>query len=169
MGEKMISKKTINITNIIIYIILITVYELLYCNVSFIVGETDYNLSVFRLIVYILLFFFIIKFIFEHTKQEKDKGKFYVVLIGMVFLVIIETILLFENINKSSIKIYSCLVLSTIIIGLNILYISKDRIKNFIIIGLSIGFIFSITIPFNNQLDEKRHFTSAYNLALRKF
>ena len=78
MGEKMISKKTINITNIIIYIILITVYELLYCNVSFIVGETDYNLSVFRLIVYILLFFFIIKFIFEHTKQEKDKGKFYV-------------------------------------------------------------------------------------------
>lgn len=49
------------------------------------------------------------------------------------------------------------------------LYMSNSMLKNAVVTALLIGSVFSISITFNNQLDEKRHFLSAYSISMGNF
>jgi len=59
--------------------------------------------------------------------------------------------------------------ISLLIFNFFVLYISNNIIKNAIITSLLFGSLFSISVTFNNQLDEKRHFLAGYSIALGEF
>ena len=170
---KQIKNKDIFIITSVIYLAIVILYELFYCNFEFITGIIqNYNLSIYRILTYCFIYFIFYKikdqFIDEAVNALNSKVKCY--FITMVFgLTILATIgLICYLCNNFSINIIMAFI-SILILNLFAIYISNNLIKNTIITALLFGSIFSISITFNNQLDEKRHFLSSYSVALGGF
>lgn len=164
-----LTKKDIFIITNIIFVAIIFIYELFYCNFEyFFNGIKNYNLSIYRFIAYAVIYLLIYKFKDEFIDSAieafkiKQKGYlFNITILVELFVLIFLT---------SKIGMYIIILsIAMLLLLLFSIYISKDMIKNLIVTALTFGIIFSITIPFNNQLDEKRHFLASYNLATGNF
>ena len=168
--EEKIKKQLLAITAII-FLTIIVLYELFYCNFQYFSKEiTEYNFSFFRIIAYItvgiLLYKFRNYFINEAIKDWDNKIKEMVLYIVVEFSVFLLAGILFITISQKVITIRIILLLITImLLNLFVIYVSKNMAKNLIIMCLTFGTIFSLSITFNNQLDEKRHFLSSYSIA----
>lgn len=167
-----IKNNKIHIITSILYFAIIIIYELLYCNFSWIKNlDLTYNFSFFRIIMYI--FFYVIyfllknKFIDNIKKSFENKTKS-----GLTYVLsLISTVLLFSIIGcifilKEIFLWQVVAMLSILLFDLFLIYITNDILKNTILICVTLGIVFSISITINNQLDEKKHFLSTYSLAL---
>lgn len=151
----------------IMIIINILIYELGFCNLNNIKNGT-YTFSLFRIVVYIVFFVLYIlsikKFSLEARKTLQSKKK---VIIGYFVAFIIYLIYKFITRDDD----YN--IIMTLIAGINlfifILYISKDYIKNIVITIVTLGTLMSIFINVFHRIDEKKHFLSAFNVAIGKF
>lgn len=172
---KNITNKLFTIITTILYFIIILCYEIFYCNFEFINKIINtYNFSIFRIIMYIIfyLIYYIFKdrFIDEALKSFNNNVKRKIIFFEIVISIIILIFIICSIIINKQYNIYQIIGIITLILSnIFILYISNDIIKNSIIICLIFGAIFSISIVVNNQLDEKKHFLSAYSLALGNF
>jgi len=169
---KKLEYKDIFLITTVIYIAIVLLYELFYCNFRFFTGAIlNYNFSLYRIIAYcvIYLIFYRLKdnFIKNAADTLNNKIKCYFIDM-MIFLTILLSIaLIYLAIKKLTINIIIVFI-ALLIFNLFALYISNNIIKNVIITALLFGSIFSISVTFNNQLDEKRHFLSSYSVALGK-
>ena len=173
MLKKLKDKDLFFVTNII-YCAIILLYELFYCNFEFFTGIIkNYNFSIYRIIIYCFVYAIFYKFNDKLIKAAVDtlENKFKCCFIYIIFLVtailISFGIIYLINIGLS-INIV-ILFISLLIFNLFALYISNNIIKNVIITSLLLGNIFSISVTFNNQLDEKIHFLSSYSIAVGDF
>lgn len=160
--------KIIIICTSMIYYFVILFYELFYCNFRFMAGAINtYNFSLFRVVMYIaiyaLCFIYLKKNIegIEKSFTNKTKQAFTIVL-GAVA----NTILLYLIFGQKQMTLsYVVSVISILLLDLFLIYTTENIAKNAILICITFGIIFSIGITINNQLDEKKHFLSAYSLS----
>lgn len=170
---KKLENKDIFLITTVIYCAIVLLYELFYCNFRFFTGAIqNYNFSLYRIIAYCIVYFiyykFKDKFIKASVQTLNNKFKCYFVDIIIFLTILLSISLIFLAIKKLSINIIVAFI-SLLIFNLFALYISNSIIKNAIITALLIGSVFSISVTFNNQLDEKRHFLSSYSVALGEF
>lgn len=164
-----LTKKDIFIITNIIFVAITFIYELFYCNFEYFFNEIqNYNFSIYRFIAYGVIYLIIYKFkdnfLFSAIEAFKIKEKGY-----FVNITIILELCVFIFIAPKIGMYIIILSIAMLLLLLFSIYVSKDMIKNLIVTALTFGIIFSITIPFNNQLDEKRHFLSSYNIAAGNF
>lgn len=166
MRKKNLSK--LEIVTIIILMIIIFIYEICFCNLKDIIINKTYNFSLYRIVTYIILAILYIKFSNKFIKEaEQTLPKKKKIICIYVVISIIYTIYKIQ-IEKNYYTI--SLILLTELNGLLfILYTTKDYIKNIIITILTLGFILSITTNIYHDVDEKRHFMSALNIAVGNF
>lgn len=150
---------------LLIICLIIGIYELLFCNHLFLTGESTYAFSLYRIVMYIIVVFLFMKFskyILGDREQKIGKMEKYVLYITILLLLVTLISVLFGKIQLMTVTI---IVISLLLVLLLAFSLTGDYLKNFILIALAVGFIFSMIMPINNQLDEKRHFLSAYNLS----
>lgn len=179
-SKKIINRKSIYAITIIIYIIAMLVFEIGYCNAQLVANflnnqnELVYNFSLCRILIYIA--FIIVYCIFkdrfineaETVAQNKYKRIFiYLSYIATIISIIILSVLLFRKPVCS--RIISIITIAILMWDIFITYISNNAAKNIIVVGFSIGLIFSITTRFNHAIDEKKHFMTAFNMACFNF
>lgn len=174
-----LDEKKLTVITYIMYSILMIVYEIGYCNASNIVNAVkksniSYNFSLFRLIAYIAIFiiiYFLKKiYIKDAIKIQKNIIKrisiyIYFPLAIITILAAIMMIVLHPNLARGM----SIGIITIILTGIFILYVSNNTIKNVILAIWTFGVVFSITTYFNHALDEKKHFMSAFNLSFLNF
>jgi len=170
LGNILKNKDLIFITTVI-YFAIITLYELFYCNFNFFTGKIEnYNFSLYRIIMYIIIYLIYYKFKDEFIKDAVDslnnRFKRYFIY-AVIFFTIFLSILVIYSKNFSVYTIVT--FISILIFNLFAIYISNNILKNMIITSLLFGTIFSISVTFNNQLDEKRHFLASYSIAMGEF
>lgn len=170
---KKIKNKDLFLITSVIYFAIIFLYELFYCNFEFITGIIEnYNFSLYRIIVYgfIYLIFYKIKdkFLDDAVDALNNKVKCYFVFIIFFFSIVFSISLTYLIAKNFSINIIVAII-SIFVFNLFSLYVSNNMIKNVIITTLLFGSIFSISITFNNQLDEKIHFLSSYSISVGEF
>ena len=171
--EKLTKRNLFTITSII-YLAIIVLYELFYCNYEFFFKIIpSYNFSIYRIVAYTVIYLLVWKFKDKfitsalETFNVKAKCRFLMVMLGLNIVIILTGILI-SIMNYISIN-FIMLLISFLMILLFAIYISNDMIKNMILIAITFGIIFSISITFNNQLDEKRHFLASYSISLGEF
>lgn len=170
---KKLRDKDIFIITTVIYCTIFLLYELFYCNFRFFTGTIqNYNFSLYRIIVYFIIYLiyykFKDKFINNAVETLNNKIKCYFIDMTFFFTILLSITLLCIASESLSINIIVSFI-SLLIFNLLAIYISNNIIKNAIITSLLIGSVFSISLTFNNQLDEKRHFLSSYNVAIGQF
>lgn len=162
--EKWLNQKNITILNRIFLIIGILVYEIFYCNSKFVEQVGTYHWSCFRIVIYIILLLFSVmrKKTEEDCFQEK-KNFGIILLLGNILVIelIVTTILL-----KQYSQLIAVIILTVLVTEYGLIHITKSYVKNIILMILCFGFICAIGSPFNHIIDEKRHFLSAYNIAM---
>lgn len=171
----------IYILTLVLTFIAIIIFELLYCNSRFISGvlyntenAMQYNFSLFRMLLYIIILIMLIIFnkklkgILEETKDSDIRKKVILLYsVASVFAIIYVTYKFIGN--KLPLPKIATEYLLIILTGLCLTYLSKDYIKNIIVITSTIALLFVITIDINNTIDEKKHFMSAYCLSTGQF
>ncbi len=168
--------RIINIITICIYAISMFIYEFGFCNWGFtnyilFQGEKiPYYFSLFRVIIYIIFWigyrFSISKFLDNARESLKLKSKKITIGIYIPFIILIIAFLI---IRKYELYQFSIVIISLLMGIVAIIYISKDYIKNVIVMTITLGILFSCTTRFHGSLDEKKHFMSAFNLAAGNF
>lgn len=155
LSEK-IYKNILFLLTIMLYLINIGIYEFVICK----------NLSIFRIVMYIIFFTVYIVFHnkFIDTAKKTFKGKTKKILVGIYVAISIGIGL---YIYLRWISVYKiALTLMTLIMGLIcIIYLSKDYCKNVLVTIFTVGIIFSLTTDFFHPLDERRHFITSLNVA----
>ena len=152
------------IITLLILCMIIGIYELLFCNYLFITGESTYAFSFYRIVMYvavIILFLKFSKYISEY-KVEIQKAEKYILYVSILLLL---ATFFFTFFGKITLLTAIIIIIAILLILLLAFSLTGNYIKNFILIALAMGFILSMIMPINNQLDEKRHFLSAYNLS----
>lgn len=167
---KKIGHKDIFLTTTIIYCVIVLLYELFYCNFRFFTGAIQsYNFSLYRIIVYCVVYFIYYKlkdkFINNAVETLNSKAKCCFIDIIIFFTILLSLVLICIAIKNLSVNIIIAFI-ALLMFNLFALYISNSIVKNAIITALLFGIIFSISVTFNNQLDEKRHFLSSYSVAI---
>ena len=167
---KRLKYKDVFLLTTVIYIAIVLLYELFYCNFRFFTGVIEnYNFSLYRIIAYCTVYFiyykFKDKFINNAIETLNSKVKCYFIDIVIFSTILLSASLIFIAIQKLTINIIIGFIL-LLVFNLFALYISNNIVKNAIITALLFGSIFSISVTFNNQLDEKRHFLSSYSVAI---
>ena len=140
------------------------IYELLFCNYLFITGESTYAFSFYRMVMYVAVIILFPKFskhILEY-KGEIQKAEKYILYVSILLLL---ATFFFTFVGKITLLTDIIIIIAILLILLLAFSLTGNYIKNFILIALAMGFILSMIMPINNQLDEKRHFLSAYNLS----
>lgn len=166
MKKKNLSK--LETITIIISMISIFIYEICFCNLGDIVINKAYNFSLYRIITYIILAILYIKFSNKFIKEaEQALPKKKKIICIYIAISVIYTI--YKLHIEKNYYIISLMLLTELNGLLFILYITKDYIKNIIITILTLGFILSITTNIYHEVDEKRHFMSALNIAVGNF
>lgn len=172
-------EKVIKIVTICIMLLVMILFEIGYCNAAwlksiFYEGGSQYNFSICRIVFYIIfLLLYIIfknKFLQEAIEALENKVKNNIIYFATIilFLAIIIAICIMVK-EPSLIRIATVVIISFLLGYLFILYISNNPIKNVIVIVCTFGILFSITTTFNNQIDEKRHFMTAFNISFLNF
>ena len=157
-----LNKKQIII--LLILCMIMGIYELLFCNYLFITGESTYAFSFYRIVMYvsvIILFLKFSKYISEY-KGEIQKAEKYILYVSILLLL---ATFFFTFVGKITLLTAIIIIIAILLILLLAFSLTGNYIKSFILIALAMGFILSMIMPINNQLDEKRHFLSAYNLS----
>ena len=167
---KKLKDKDIFLITTVIYFSIVLLYELFYCNLRFFTGAIQsYNFSLYRIIVYFIIYVVYYKvkdkFISSAVETLNNKIKCYFIDITIFLTVVLSIALIILSTKNMNINIIIAFI-SLLIFNLFALYISNSIIKNAIITSLLFGTIFSISVTFNNQLDEKRHFLASYSIAL---
>ena len=170
---KKLKEKDIFIITTVIYFSIVLLYELFYCNFEYFVGKIqNYNFSLYRIIIYCVVYLIYYKvkdkFIKVAIETLNSKAKCYFIDMIVFFTVLLSVVLLCSAIKNLSVNIIIAFF-ALLIFNLFALYISNNIVKNAIITGLLFGSVFSISVTFNNQLDEKRHFLSSYSVAIGEF
>ena len=170
---KRLEYKDIFLITTVIYCAIVLLYELFYCNFKFFTGAIDnYNFSLYRIIsyciIYLIYYKFRNKFIKPAIETLNNKIKCYFIDIIIFLTILLSIALIFIAIKKLSVNIIIAFI-SLLVFNLFALYISNSIVKNAIITALLFGSIFSISVTFNNQLDEKRHFLSSYSVSIGEF
>lgn len=170
---KKLKGKDICLITSVIYFTIILLYELFYCNFEYFTGVIyHYNFSLYRIIVYCIIYFIYYKVKDKFIKPALDtlnsKIKCYFIDIMLLFTILISISLIIIASRNLSVNITIAFI-SILIFNLFALYISNNIIKNAIITAMLFGSIFSISVTFNNQLDEKRHFLSSYSISQGQF
>ena len=178
-GRKFISKRTITIITVVLYLIAMIAFELMYCNAANISKAMQgqgmqYNFSLCRLVMYVVFFicYFIFKnrFIDEAIKVSENKYKrilVYVVLAATVITMIVSIYIILQK--SAYIRTMSIVLISMLMGSIFVIYVSNNQIKNIFLVVFTIGMVFSITTKFNHALDEKKHFMSALNISFLNF
>ena len=166
------NKKIVNIITIFLYIISMIVYEFGFCNWGFTNHyifkgeEITYYFSFFRVCVYIIFWILygigIPKFLDSACETIKEKNKKIIIGIYIPIMIAILSYFIIKNKEMYRISIFIIIFLMGIVA---LIYISKNYIKNIIVITMTLGMVFACTTRFNGSLDEKKHFMSAFNLA----
>ena len=162
-------EKMLKITTLCLYLCIILVYELLFCNYKFILSEGNYNFSVFRIVIYIvviILYFMFSKKMIQQTIETFDsKFKKYTALIYYISAL---AILIFLLIRVDFIALPKlALYLIAILMGaIFITYVQRDYIRNMILVSATFGVVFAISTDLNHPYDEVRHFLSAFNVSV---
>lgn len=172
--KKFTNKDIFTITTAI-YFAIIVIYELFYCNFEFVLKIIPtYNFSLYRFIAYLIIYLVFYKFKDKFIERAIDgfqsKFKCYFVDISIIIILSIliaslSLIIITKTFTISNIILF----ISGLMLSLLIFYISNNMLQNVVVTALLIGTIFSISITFNNQLDEKRHFLSSYSIATGNF
>lgn len=172
---KKIDKHDLLLITTALYIAIILAYELMYCNFEFITKSIpNYNFSVYRIISYFSIYLVFLKFKDKFIEQaiegfqSQTKCLFVCAIFAITFSIAIGGIIIL-NVNKTISLSIVILFIASFAFNLLAIYISNNFTQNIIVTALIIGFIFSISITFNNQLDEKRHFLSSYSVSLGNF
>lgn len=157
-----LNKKQIII--LLILCMIMGIYELLFCNYLFITGESTYAFSFYRIVMYVAVIILFLKFskhILEY-KGEIQKAEKYILYVSILLLL---ATFFFTFVGEITLLTAIIIIIAILLILLLAFSLTGNYIKNFILIALAMGFILSMIMPINNQLDEKRHFLSAYNLS----
>lgn len=152
------------IITLLILCMIMGIYELLFCNYLFITGESTYAFSFYRMVMYVAVIILFLKFskhILEY-KGEIQKAEKYILYVSILLLL---ATFFFTFVEKITLLTAIIIIIAILLILLLAFSLTGNYIKNFILIALAMGFILSMIMPINNQLDEKRHFLSAYNLS----
>ena len=152
------------IITLLILCMIMGIYELLFCNYLFITGESTYAFSFYRMVMYVAVIILFLKFskhILEY-KGEIQKAEKYILYVSILLLL---ATFFFTFVGKITLLTAIIIIIAILLILLLAFSLTGNYIKNFILIALAMGFILSMIMPINNQLDEKRHFLSAYNLS----
>ena len=170
---KNMNSKDIHLLTSIMYFAIVLLYELFYCNFNFFIGEiTNYNFSIYRLIVYGIIYLiyykFKDKFIEEAVNALNSKFKCYFIDIIIFLTILLSVSFLIVAVRNLNVNIVIAFI-SLLIFNLFAIYVSNNIVKNVVVTSILFGSIFSISITFNNQLDEKRHFLSSYSIAIGEF
>lgn len=174
--KSIINKKSITIFTIIAYALAILVFEIGYCNTQLVIGKLEgksdinYYFSPARVLIYALfLILYVIfknKFIEEAQNAAQNKYKrvfIYVSVIATIIAIIIAGVACYKKpVITRGISIG---VITAILWSIFIIYVSNNHVKNMIVIGCTIGLIFSIVTKFNHSTDEKKHFMTAFNVS----
>lgn len=174
--KKQLNKKTIfKIFSIILYAIIMLIYELLFCNGEFIknlLGINNatsiiFNFSFARLFIYLLLGYVFIKFInkFSEKEIEEIKNKYKIIALIILYIVFVISISYFIYKQMGYYKII-LLILNVLMGTIAITYLTNNYSKNILIIFMTVGILFCCTTQLNGSLDEKRHFMTAYNISI---
>ena len=159
----------------VIYIANVVMFELLYCNYEYILKIIpQYNFSIYRIIVYISLYCFFYRFkdhfIEPAIEAFQSKWKCLAVEITIFLLCILWINGLVVMLARKFLSVnLVILLIATLNFILLAIYMSNSMLKNAVVTALLIGSVFSISITFNNKLDEKRHFLSAYSISMGNF
>lgn len=167
---KKLQFKDIFLITTIIYCAIVLLYELFYCNFRFFTGAIqNYNFSLYRIVVYCIVYFiyykFKDKFIKNAVETLNSKAKCYFIDIIIFLTILLFGVLICIALKNLSVNIIVAFI-ALLMFNLFALYISNSIVKNAIVTALLFGCIFSISVTFNNQLDEKRHFLSSYSVAI---
>ena len=152
------------IITLLILCMIIGIYELLFCNYLFITGESTYAFSFYRIVMYVAVIILFLKFS-KHILEYKggiQKAEKYILYVSILLLL---ATFFFTFVGKITLLTAIIIIIAILLILLLAFSLTGNYIKNFILIALAMGFILSMIMPINNQLDEKRHFLSAYNLS----
>lgn len=176
------NEKAINILTFAIYIIAMIIFELCYCNASnmpMIVSgnfqKITYNFSLCRLIMYVTIISFIgifrKKFIEESIETfRKNRYKkiftYIYLLVGILIIITASIVIAKFPLLSRGMSIGMIAVLMGAIV---MMYISNNVLKNFILIAINLGMVYSISTNFNHAIDEKKHFMTAFNIASGNF
>ncbi len=165
-------KNVLKILTILIYVISILIYEIGICNVQnlFFSNEISYNFSLCRIVIYVIFFILLFKYIDKFLENALDtlNLKRKKIILGLYVLISIITIL-FVCIRWTSIYKILTLIIALLMGSIFIIYISADYIKNTVIVACTFGIVFTFATDFHHTLDEKRHIASALNLANGNF
>lgn len=173
--KKIINKNSIMIVTIVILFLAIITFEFGYCNAINVNNflehkEILYNFSLFRIVSYVAFFilYFIFKdnFIDEAISLSENKWK-RILIYTFVILSILALFIAIFVICKCdfNIRIISVTLITVLMSTIFAIYLSNDCVKNVIVALCTFGIVFSISTQFNHNLDEKRHFMTAFNIA----
>ena len=124
METKLINKKSITIFTLLIYLLSVCVFELGYCNSTFLATKVDYNFSLIRIIFYVISFIIIFllknKFIDESIETNTSKVKriliyisiFVTTIVFLVYLyVLYKNILIARGMSIAMLAIFMLLIM----------------------------------------------------------
>lgn len=171
----------IKIFNILIAIIGILIFELGYCNHTFvkelIINKqiTPFYISLCRVIIYIAIIIITLIFNKKNNFEEtiellKTKWKKVLIILFIILTIImaLATIIL----KTQNVPIYitqislGAILLITVLTS--IIYCTKDYGRNLILIGLMAS-VFTVSTDTYHELDEKRYFMQSYNISYLNF
>lgn len=161
------------IISIILVLIIISIYEFGICNYEYYKKNAKFNISIFRIICYLIFLTLSVYFAKKYNQNVvnellTNKLKKYAFIICAILCIISSFIILWKQKAYSTLtSMYLLLVILNIF--LFIIYLSKNYITNLLLTALTFGILFSISVDFNHEFDEKKHFMSAFNLAMGNF
>lgn len=175
------TKKAIFIITAILYFISIIIFELFFCNSELMNNifrnkniETQYNFSLFRLILYIAFFVALFlgrKYLTKDVLEEnKSKVKNVLIIIYSIVAILGIAFITYCVFGKEvPMQRIAMLYIGLIMGEICLIYISKNFIKDIIVLTFTFGIILTVTVDINNALDENKHFASAYNISIGNF
>lgn len=179
-NKEIINEKSIQIVTYVMYILAMIVFEIGYCNAANIekwltaITTINFNFSPCRLIGYIVCLITIhyTKKIFNREAIESFQNKYkrmliYAYFVIMTIVILIAMVIIIKNPLLS--RGMSIGIITLLMLGVTLINISNNALKNIIIINFSLGLVFSITTEFNHTVDEKKHFMSAFNISFGNF
>ena len=152
----------LSIFTLVIILAIISIYEIGICNYEWLysrikqIESVPYNLSIFRIICYVFIII-LYAIIGKKTNEEviesisnNFRKKVLLIISYIIGIIFIGRILLLRE------EIGNLTALLLILVVLNmylfVTYLSKNHAKNLILIGLTFGIMFSISVDFNNAI-----------------
>lgn len=172
LNQKKVQETILKVVTTLIFLLIIIVYELLFCNSNFLLNKGIYNFSFFRVIVYIVVIALYIIFSGKILKQTietfSSKFKRYTAMIYYALALGI-FIFLFIRVDFIALPKLALYIIAVLMGTIFITYVQKDYVKNMILVSSTFGVVFAISTDLNHPYDEIRHFISAFNVSVGNF